>query len=240
MARPDRGGPFLFTAGYDRPMGVLIVDDEAELADAIATYLRAFGLEAEYVVDGASALAVFEARPPELVVLDVNLPDGNGFEVCRAIRGRSQVPILFLSARGSDDDQIFALGLGGDDYVRKPVSLAVLLAKIRRMLDRLGQPRGFRDGWLEVDEETDRVFVTGVEVKLTAMEHRLLRHLVANRGRVVPKDELFTAVWDSPLTGDATLSVHVRRLRTHIEPDPAEPRYIKTVWGRGYVFEGGR
>ena len=80
----------------------------------------------------------------------------------------------------------------------------------------------------------------GVEVKLTAMEHRLLRHLVANRERVVPKEELFTAVWDSPLTGDATLSVHVRRLRTHIEPDPADPRYVKTVWGRGYVFEGGR
>jgi DNA-binding response regulator regX3 len=221
-------------------MGVLIVDDEAELADAIATYLKAFGFDAEYVVDGASALAAFDACPPKLVVLDVNLPDVNGFEVCRAMRAKSDVPILFLSARGSDDDQILALGLGGDDYVRKPVSLAVLLAKVRRMLDRLGQPRGFRDDWLVVDDDADRVFVDGAEIKLTAMEHRLLRHLVANRGRVVPKEELFTAVWDSPLTGDATLSVHVRRLRTHIEPDPADPRYVKTVWGRGYVFEGGR
>lgn len=136
-------------------MGVLIVDDEAELADAIATYLQAFGLEAEYVVDGASALAAFDARPPKLVVLDVNLPDVNGFEVCRAMRAKSDVPILFLSARGSDDDQILALGLGGDDYVRKPVSLAVLLAKVRRMLDRLGQPRGFRDDWLVVDDDAD-------------------------------------------------------------------------------------
>ena len=93
-------------------MGVLIVDDETELADAIATYLQAFGLEAEYVVDGASALAAFDARPPKLVVLDVNLPDVNGFEVCRAMQAKSDVPILFLSARGSDDDQILALGLG--------------------------------------------------------------------------------------------------------------------------------
>lgn len=101
-------------------MGVLIVDDEAELADAIATYLQAFGFEAEYVVDGASALAAFDARPPKLVVLDVNLPDVNGFEVCRAMRAKSDVLILFLSARGSDDDQILALGFGGDDSVRKP------------------------------------------------------------------------------------------------------------------------
>jgi len=214
---PVGAGLSASSGGYDQPMGVLIVDDEAELADAIATYLQAFGLEAEYVVDGASALAAFDARPPKLVVLDVNLPDVNGFEVCRTMRAKSDVPILFLSARGSDDDQILALGLGGDDYVRKPVSLAVLLAKVRRMLDRLGQPRGFRDDWLVVDDDADRVFVDGVEIKLTAMEHRLLRHLVANRGRVVPKEELFTAVWDSPLTGDATLSVHVRRLRTHIE-----------------------
>jgi len=176
-----------------------------------------------------------------VVLLDVNLPGDSGFAFCRQLRQASQVPVIFISARGSEDDQVLALSVGGDDYIIKPFSLAVLAAKISRMLSRSGQhTAGFDDGRLRVDDEAGRVWLHDRELRLPTMEDRLLRHLVRHRGRVVTKQELFDEVWGEPFTSDGTLTVHIRRLRRRIEPDPERPTYLKTVWGRGYLFEDTR
>ena len=177
------------------PVDVLMVEDQEALASSTVEYLTLSGVSAAYVSSAEEAHAALASRKPKLVILDVNLPGLSGFEFCRRLRReRGDIPIVFVSARTAEDDQILALSLGGDDYIAKPYSLA-------------------------------------------ALEFKLLEHLVANRGRVVEKRELFRQVWGGAVTGDGTLSVHIRRLRTRIERDPDRPRYIRTVWGRGYIFE---
>lgn len=225
---------------------VLVVDDETALAQASVEYLQAFGISAT-AVDSAEAARqhLADGNTCSLVLLDVNLPGMNGFTFCRDLRARARTPIVFISARGGEDDQILALSIGGDDYLTKPFSLALLKAKVERMLARASDSEptpattdGYRDDWLHVDAATGRTWVGGKEVQLKAMEDKLLRHLVAHRGRVVTKAELFDHVWQDTFVGDGTLSVHVRRLRSKIEPDPDHPIYLRTVWGRGYLFEG--
>lgn len=221
---------------------VLMVDDEAELATSTTEYLSVFGLDASHVGTAEGARAFLRRNPVDLILLDINLPDGSGFQLCRELRagGKHQhTPIIFLTARQADDDEILALSIGGDDYVRKPYSLAVLLAKVRRTLSRrtvAAGPTAYDDGRLKL--EGGRAFIDGQEITMTAMEYRLLDHLVANQNNVVSKADLFENVWQEPFTSDGTLSVHIRRLRRHIEPDPDDPTYIKTVWGRGYLFQG--
>lgn len=230
-------------ATYD----VLLVDDEAELAASTGEYLAAFGVTAMCAGSAEEALTALRQHRVRLILLDVNLPGMSGFEFCRTVRQRegeqTQLPIVFLSARRSDDDEILALSLGGDDYLRKPYSLSVLLAKVRRILDRhaahgASQPTGYDDGYLRFDADADRFWVAGAEVVLPAMEHRLLRYAVEHRGKVLTKRELFVHVWGDAITGEGTLTVHVRRLRQRIEPDPDHPTYLRTVHGRGYLFEG--
>lgn len=225
---------------------VLLVDDEEELARSTADYLAAFDVSAARAATAEEALAFLRENEARIVLLDVNLPGMNGFDFCRAVRrgegAAAQLPILFVSARSSDDDEILALSLGGDDYVRKPYSLGVLLAKVRRMLARQSsgaatQP-GYDDGHLRWDPAADRFWVGGAELALPAMEHRLLRYCLERRGKVLTKRDLFVGVWGDAITGEGTLTVHVRRLRTRIEPDPDHPTYLRTVWGRGYLFEG--
>lgn len=220
---------------------VLVVDDEDELSSATVEYLRAFGLSAVAVGSAEAARDVLAAHDIGVVLLDVNLPAMNGFELCRAIRATADTPIVFISARGGDDDQILALSIGGDDYVTKPVSLAVLLAKVRRILARAApaEPAGFDDGWLRVDASSGRTYVDGREVPLKTMEDKLLRYLVSRTGEVVTKAELFEHVWEEPITSDGTLTVHIARVRAKIERTPDQPRYIRTVWGRGYLFDPG-
>jgi two-component system response regulator RegX3 len=147
---------------------------------------------------------------------------------------------LFISARQSDDDELLALGIGGDDYIRKPYSLNVLLAKVKAVLKRLhgADEDIFSFDGFHVNFTRERVFSGDGDLGLKAMEYRLFAYLVKNRGRVVPKEELFSRVWGDVITGDGTLNVHIRRIREKIEPDPGEPRYIKTVWGAGYLFDG--
>ncbi|CAM3126189.1 response regulator transcription factor [Actinomyces slackii] len=240
---------------------VLLVEDEADLAAAVRDYLEAFGLSVHHCPDAESALAAASWRAPGVVLLDVGLPGMSGYELCRRLRAISQVPIIFVSARASDVDQVQGLSLGGDDYVTKPFSLAVLLAKVRRALERTaaggtapavdqaddpadpadpaGPPPtpGFDDGRLRVEASTGRTYLDGDEVHLTALEDRILRHLVAHRGAVRTKEEIIRAVWGDEYTSEGTLSAHMRRLRTRVEPDPDSPTYIRTVWGRGYLFE---
>lgn len=219
---------------------VLMVDDEVALTDSTLEYLRAFGLSTAGVENAEAASAWLRDHRAGVVLLDINLPGMNGFELCRRIRETTDTPIVFLSARASDDDEILGLSLGGDDYLRKPFSLGVLLAKVRRILERTGKGEAalatYDDGRLRFDPVADRFFLDGGDLALTALEHRLLRHLVVNRERVVSKQELFEQVWGDTITGDGTLTVHIRRLRTRIESDPAHPRYLQTVWGRGYSF----
>lgn len=222
---------------------VVIVEDEAELAQSISDYLSAFDLTVHVLGSGEDALAHFARERARVLLLDVNLPGQSGFELCRALRRTSAMPILFLTARASEDDEVLALSIGGDDYLRKPFSLGVLLAKIRRILARQDAPAaapespgGFDDGYLRVEPGSERVFVDGRELVLPAMEHRLLLYLVAERDRVVSKQELLERVWHDEFVGDGTLSVHIRRLRTKLERDPDNPRYLRTAWGRGYLF----
>lgn len=224
------------------PTDVLMIDDEEALAASTTEYLQAFGITAQYVLSAEAGFDWLAGDQARVIVLDVNLPAISGFDFCRELRQTDQTPILFLSARQSDDDQILALSLGGDDFLRKPFPLGVLLAKLRRVLDRMGTPldSSYDDGWLSVDLAAGRVWAGGHEVSLKAMEYRLLSYLVANRGRVVTKPELFENVWGEAITGDGTLTVHIRRLRTQIEPDPDQPKYLRTVWGRGYLFEDAR
>lgn len=219
---------------------VLLIEDEAELAGAIVDYLTAFGLSCRHVTTAEDGLEALEQGPVGVIVLDVNLPGMNGFGFCRAVRNTMSVPILVVSARSSEDDQILALSIGADDYVSKPFSLAVLLARVRRALDRnraAPAPTLFDDGRLRVDTASGRTWVDGREVHLTATEDRLLTHLVRRRGSVVTKQDLIEAAWGDSFTSDGTLAVHIRRLRSRIEADPNNPELIRTVWGRGYLFE---
>lgn len=218
----------------------LIVDDEQILADSTAEYFNLFGVTAKAVHSIEACREFFSENSAELILLDINLGDGNGFVLCRELREKTNVPILFISARTSDDDKIVALNIGGDDYIQKPYSLGVLLAKVKAVLKRYGHGASadFSDGYLTVDAKSKQVFAEGRAVKLTALEFRLLSYLIVNGGRVISKKELFERVWEDKFTGDGTLNVHIRRLREAIERDANEPKYIVTVWGDGYKFTG--
>jgi two-component system response regulator RegX3 len=216
----------------------LIVDDEELLSEGTREYFCAFGVQTAWVSDAKSCLEFFQSHTTDLILLDINLGNTSGFELCRQLRANTSVPILFISARTSDDDMLLALNVGGDDYIQKPYSLSVLLAKVRAVLRR------YRDsgsqltcGPIMIDHDRTSVHVHGEKLTLKAMEYRLLVYLVENKNRVISKEELFRRVWGDAYARDNTLNVHVRHLREKIEENPNEPRYIKTVWGTGYIFE---
>ncbi|MDE7265053.1 MAG: response regulator transcription factor [Clostridia bacterium] len=214
----------------------LIIDDEKVLADSTAEYFNLFGVSTVAVYGAEDCRKFFNQNTAELLLLDINLGDGSGFDLCKELRKNTNIPILFISARTSDDDKIVALNIGGDDYVQKPYSLGVLLAKVKAVLKRYGGVNEYSDGYLTVDFQAKQVNVDGKEVKLTALEFKLLAYLMENRGKVITKKQLFERVWEDKFTGDGTLNVHIRRLREGIERNPNEPKYIITVWGEGYKF----
>lgn len=218
----------------------MIIDDEKMLADSTAEYFNLFGVNTVAVYGVEDCHKFFKDNTTELILLDINLGDGNGFDLCKELRETTNIPILFISARTSDDDKIIALNIGGDDYVQKPYSLGVLLAKVKAVLKRYGQANvtEYTDGSLTVNFLSKQVKVNGVTIKLTALEFRLLTYLIENRDKVISKKELFEKVWEDKFTGDGTLNVHIRRLREAIESNPNEPKYILTVWGDGYKFTG--
>lgn len=219
----------------------LIVDDEKMLADSTAEYFNLFGVTTVAVYGAEQTRTFFASNTAELILLDITLGDGSGFELCMWLRLNTDVPILFISARGSDDDKIVALSIGGDDYIQKPYSLGVLLAKVKAVLKRYGKgtTTEYSDGYLTVNFQSKQVDVGGNAVKLTSLEFKLLAYLIERRGKVVSKQELFQNVWEDKFTGDGTLNVHIRRLREAIEVNPTTPKYIVTVWGDGYKFIGG-
>lgn len=220
----------------------LIIDDEKLLADSTAEYFNLFGISTAVVYDAEGCRNFFKNHSADLLLLDINLGNSSGFELCKELREKTQIPILFISARSSDDDKIVALNIGGDDYIQKPYSLGVLFAKVKAVLKRYGQSvnNEYSDGWLRVDFHAKEALAGGNPVKLTAMEFKLLTYLMKNEGRVVSKQEIFEKVWEDKFTGDGTLNVHIRKIREAIEPEPGSPHYIITVWGDGYKFCGGK
>lgn len=220
----------------------LIIDDEKLLADSTAEYFNLFDVKTTVVYSASECRDFFRENTADLLLLDINLGDSSGFELCRELREKTKIPILFISARTSDDDKIIALNIGGDDYIQKPYSLGVLLAKVKVVLKRFGQSidTEYSDGRLTVDFNARQVLVEGAVVRLTSLEFKLLAYLIKNENRVISKQELFEEVWGDKCTGDGTLNVHIRKIREAIERRPGEPEYIITVWGDGYKFCGGK
>ena len=218
----------------------LIIDDEKLLADSTAEYFNLFGVKTALAYSVSDCRDFFKENSAELLLLDINLGDGSGFELCKELRENTEIPILFISARTSDDDKIIALSIGGDDYIQKPYSLSVLLAKVKVVLKRYGSKEALKytDGRLTVDFNARQVFIDGTSVKLTSLEFKLLAYLIQNAGRMISKQELFEKVWEDKFTGDGTLNVHIRKIREAIEEEPGNPEYIITVWGDGYKFIG--
>lgn len=221
----------------------LIIDDEKELANNTCEYFNMFDVKTAAVYSSAEAEAFLRDNEPNLVLLDINLSDGSGFELCKKIRQTLNIPILFISARNTDDDKIIALNIGGDDYIEKPYSLGVLLAKVKVVLKRFGgsgteaAPKpDFDDGYLRMDTVNKTVFVNGEEKKITSLEWKLLNYLIENKNRLVTKNEIFDNVWNDKFTTDGTLNVHIRKIREAIEKDAQDPKYIITVWKEGYKF----
>ena len=225
---------------------ILIVEDEATVAEVVARYLAREGYTVRRVADGAQALPVARAFRPDLVILDIMLPHRSGMEICRELRAQGNTAIIMLTARDEETDKILGLGLGADDYMTKPFSPRELVARVKAVLRRAAGPPPveagrdvIRAGDVEIDMVTRRVTRGGVAVDLTAKEFDLLAHMAAHPGRVYTREHLLRAVWGYDYFGDdSTVTVHVRRLREKLEPDPARPRYVTTVWGVGYRFEG--
>ncbi len=220
---------------------ILLVDDDTSLLVSLSAGLTDEGYSVVCAEDGKEALAKFDTESPDLVVLDLMLPGLNGTEVCRAIRRRSPVPIIMLTAKKQDIDKIIGLEIGADDYVTKPFNFRELLARAKSVLRRPwmegyeGTDKPAVIGDLCVDIERREVQLKGNTIPMPTKEFELLSLLISRPGRVFERDELLSRVWGDDFCGDEkTLDVHVRRLRTKIEPDPAHPRYILTVRGIGY------
>ncbi len=222
----------------------LIVDDELPAAQSTAEYFNLFEVPSAYVTSYGECLEFLKNNDVSLLLLDINLGEQSGFSLCKKLREQSDIPILFISARSSDDDILTALNIGGDDYITKPYTLSILLAKVKAVLKRCSGSREkemnrITIDHVEIDLDGHKVSVAGKPVRLKEMEFRLLVYLAQNQGRVITKEELLGSVWPDPFVGEGTLSVHIRHLREKIEKDPNHPALIITVWGTGYRMENG-
>ena len=223
-------------------MKILVVDDDRELLGLISFALRQAGYLVIEAADGLEAVAAFEREQPDLALLDVNLPGLNGFEVCRRIREQSAAPIMMLTVRSAEEDEVKGLDLGADDYLTKPFSPRTLLARVRALLRRSEGERStapVESGDVALDVERQSVRVRGGEsIHLTALEFRLLQYLVANAGHTISFERLTNHVWGYRGMGDRQLLKQlVHRLRQKVESDPAEPQHIVTVAGLGYMLQ---
>ena len=230
---------------------VLMIDDDEVIAQTTAEYFNMFDVKTAYVTNYDDAVAFLEKNMVSLLLLDINLGDKSGFDLCKKVREDYDMPIFFISARTSDDDVLIALNIGGDDYIKKPYTLSILLAKVKSTLARYEREAKAVESApvsdtvstslandIYLDTNTHKLMVKGEAVSLKAMEYKMLLYLIENRGRVVTKDELLKNVWDDEYIGEGTLAVHIRHLREKIENDPKNPDLIKTVWGVGYMIEG--
>jgi DNA-binding response OmpR family regulator len=218
------------------------VDDEPAIRDVVERYLRREGFSTLSASDGEEALT--QAADADLIVLDLMLPRLDGIEVCRRIRAQSDVPIIMLTAKSEEIDTLLGLRIGADDYMTKPFSPAELVARVQAVLKRTGGGARSPDdtvrvGTLRINPRLRTVERGNESIELTAREFDLLHFLASSPGQVFTREQLLDQVWDYHFPGDtSTVTVHVRRLREKVEPDPVRPRYIKTVWGVGYKLEG--
>jgi len=226
---------------------VLVVEDEASFVEALTIGLRREGFDVVVAVDGAEALEMFDAVAPDIVLLDVMLPKISGVDVCRQLRKKTQIPIIMVTAKGAEIDTVVGLEVGADDYVTKPYRLRELVARMRAVLRRVDQngamvpalmPGSIQVGDVSLDPDEHSVTVGGEPLALPLKEFELLHMLLANAGRVLPRETLIDRVWGNDYVGDTkTLDVHVKRLRSKIEADPGLPTRIVTIRGLGYKYE---
>ena len=226
---------------------ILIVEDDGDIAAIERDYLELNNYQVEIAADGLAGLERGLHGDFDLILLDLMLSGMDGFSVCRRLREETDIPILMVTARREDIDKIRGLGLGADDYIEKPFSPSVLVARVRAHLARYERLTGgqrkanpeLRVGNLRLNTVTRRVFVNDQEVELKNREYELLQFLMLHPDMVLSREELYEKIWGLDAMGDnATVAVHINRVREKIEPDPSHPRYIQTVWGAGYRFKG--
>ena len=223
----------------------LIVDDEIDLAKMTCEYFQLFDVSCIWVETASECEKIMQEHTVDILLLDINLQEESGFNLCKKIRETSDIPILFISARQSDEDVLVALNIGGDDYVKKPYTLSILLAKVKAMLKRIDSQATKENktsvtkepGYIRLNEGTMKVYIGEKEVQLKAKEFKLFSCLFEHKNTIVTKETLFNMVWGDAFFSDGTLNVHIRKLREKIEENPNEPKFIKTVWGTGYILE---
>ena len=245
----------------------LIVDDDITIAENTAEYFNIFDISTAFVTSYEEATHFLEENETSLVLLDINLGDRSGFELCKKIRQEFDMPILFISARKSDDDILTALNIGGDDYISKPFTMSILLAKVKAVLGRYEKAVSMANAAREnagnatdrgtasssdtanpngriliidnifLDTLTHKLIKNGEEIDLKIREYNMLLYILNNRGRVVTKEELLKCAWEDEFIGEGTLPVHARRIRMKMEEDPDNPKILKTIWGVGYIIE---
>jgi phosphate regulon transcriptional regulator PhoB len=228
----------------DTPKHILVVDDEADLVELVSYNLKKEGFAVDTASDGETALSKVKKGKYDLIILDLMLPGIQGIELCRTLRAgmkTSGIPIIMLTARSEEVDKILGLEMGADDYMTKPFSPRELAARVKAVLRRFTEKpvieKIMKIGDIEIDRERYSVTIRGKSVKLSATEFKLLLFLAERRGKVFSRDQLLDAVWrDEAFVEPRTVDVHIRRLRSNIEADPANPRYIKTLRGIGYLF----
>jgi DNA-binding response OmpR family regulator len=225
---------------------ILIVEDELSIAELEKDYLELSSFEVDIETDGLSGLNRALAEDYDMLILDLMLPEMDGFEICKRVRAEKNIPILMVSAKKDDIDKIHGFGLGADDYITKPFSPSELVARVKAHLaryDRLVSSTAQENDVIEIrglkiDKTARRVYVNGEEKAFTTKEFDLLTFLASNPNRVFKKEELFSKIWDMESIGDiATVTVHIKKIREKIEFDTSKPQYIETIWGVGYRFK---
>ena len=226
---------------------ILVCDDDKEIVDAIDIYLTGEGFHILKAYDGYDALKILETEHADLMIIDVMMPGLDGIRTTLKVRETSSIPIIILSAKSEDSDKILGLNIGADDYLSKPFNPLELVARVKSQLRRYTQlgnlnqssnENVYKCGGLTIKDDTKEVFVDDEPIKLTPIEYNILLLLTKNAGKVFSIDEIYKQIWNEEAIGaDNTVAVHIRHIREKIEIDPASPRYLKVVWGRGYKFE---
>lgn len=229
---------------------ILVCDDEMDIVSALKIYLTAEGYDVLTAHNGKEALQVLKDETVHLLLLDIMMPEMDGITTMAKLREFSNIPVIFLTAKGEDTDKILGLNVGADDYVTKPFNPIEVLARVRSQLRRytmLGSMAGkdtkdtLTIGGLRLDDDAKQFTLDGEPVSLTPKEYNILKFLMGHPGKVYSSGEIYEAVWDeAPLNADNVLAVHIRHIREKIEIDPQNPRYLRVVWGKGYKMEDGR